>query len=107
MLYAPASVSISSLTIYLYLDGLLYKLVGCRGSFNLTLTSGGVGRLSFTFQGLYLSKADAAVPAATYDATRPAPFKNGTMLVGTHRFKPMKFVTIASASTRVPTRQDV
>ncbi len=81
VLYAPASVSISSLTIYLYLDGLLYKLVGCRGSFNLTLTSGGVGRLSFTFQGLYLSKADAAVPAATYDATRPAPFKNGTMLV--------------------------
>ena len=81
VLYAPASVSISALTIYLYLDGLLYKLVGCRGSFNLTLTSGGVGRLSFTFQGLYLSKADAAVPAATYDATRPAPFKNGTMLV--------------------------
>ena len=61
VLYAPASVSIPSVTIYLYLDGVLTKLVGCRGSFNLSLTSGGIGRMSFTFQGMFLSKEDAAV----------------------------------------------
>ena len=81
VLYAPASASIPSVTIYLYLDGVLTKLVGCRGSFNMSLTSGGIGRLSFTFQGMFLSKEDAAVPAAAYDATRPPPFKGGAMLV--------------------------
>ena len=81
VLYAPASASIPSLTLYLYLDGVVYKLVGCRGSFNLSLSSGGIGRFSFTFQGMFLAKADAAVPAAAYDASRPPPFKGGAMLV--------------------------
>jgi len=81
VLYAPASTSIPSLTLYLYLDGILYKLAGCRGSFNLSLNSGGIGRLSFTFQGMFLSKEDAVVPAAAYDATRPPAFKGGAMLV--------------------------
>jgi len=81
VLYAPASASIPSATLYLYLDGVLYKLVGCRGTFTVTLTSGGIGRLSFTFQGMFLSKEDAAIPTAAYDATRPPPFKGGAMLV--------------------------
>lgn len=82
VLYSPASASIPSLTLYVYMDGVLYKLVGCRGSFRLALEAGGIGRLSFDFQGLYVSKTDAAVPSApVYDSTRPPVWRAGKMLI--------------------------
>jgi hypothetical protein len=79
VLYGPSSATIPSLTMYLYMDGILYKLVGCRGTFQLGVEAGGVGRLSFTFTGLFLSKTDAAVVTPTYDSTRPPVFKGGTL----------------------------
>jgi hypothetical protein len=82
VLYKPASVAIPSLTFYLYQDGVLYKVAGCRGNATLRLTSGNVGRISFTFTGMFVSKADAAVPAGlVYDATRPPVWKGGKALV--------------------------
>ncbi|KAA0572214.1 hypothetical protein FZ983_32100 [Azospirillum sp. B21] len=82
VLYKPASVSIPSLTFYLYQDGVLYKVAGCRGNATLRLTSGNVGRISFTFTGMFVSKTDAAVPGGlVYDATRPPVWKGGKALV--------------------------
>lgn len=72
--YAPASSTIPTLTMYFYTDGLLYKMVGARGTFTFSLDTRGIGRFSFTFTGLFLSKTDAAVPAANFDIPRPPPF---------------------------------
>lgn len=80
-LYAPGSTSIPSLTLYVYVDGIVYKFVGARGNAAFNLTSGGPGKITFTFRAMFSSKADAAVPAATYDATRPPIWKNGAALV--------------------------
>jgi hypothetical protein len=79
VLYTPGSTSIPSLTKYLYLDGLLYKFLGCRGSFKFSADAGGVGKLDFTFSGIIGSKTDAALPAATFDDSRPPVFRGGKM----------------------------
>ncbi|KAA0579016.1 hypothetical protein FZ983_16970 [Azospirillum sp. B21] len=82
VLYKPASVSIPSLTFHFFQDGVKYIVAGCRGNATLRLTSGNVGRISFTFTGMFVSKTDAAVPAGlVYDATRPPVWKGGKALV--------------------------
>lgn len=79
-LYSPASSNIPTGTCYIYMDGLLYKFVGCRGNMQLSMTSGGIAQMTFNFYGMFISRTDAAVPAGTFDATRPVPFIGGKML---------------------------
>lgn len=82
VLYKPASTGIPSLTFHLFQDGLKYIVAGCRGNATLRLTSGNVGRISFTFTGMFVSKTDAAVPPGlVYDTTRPPVWKGGKALV--------------------------
>ncbi len=83
--YQPSSAQPSSITIYVYVDGLLWKVVGCRGELEVVLKSGEKGMLNFTFQGLYGSKTDVALPAGStviVDSARPQAWKNGRMSVG-------------------------
>lgn len=82
VLYKPASTGIPSLTLYLYMDGLLYKVVGARANATLKLQSGNIGRISFTLTGMFAGKIDASVPAGlVYDTTRPPVWKGGKALV--------------------------
>lgn len=81
VLYKPASTSIPSGTIGLYMDGVLYTLAGCRGTWSLSNPAAGPGKFSFTFSGMFVSKTDVAVPSCTYDSTRPPIFKGGYMLI--------------------------
>jgi hypothetical protein len=71
VLYTPHSGTIPSLTMWFYMDGLLYKFYGCRGNMSLNVRSGGPGKLSFRFTGLFLSKTDAAIVTPTLQSTRP------------------------------------
>lgn len=74
VLYRPTSDAslIKTLTHYLFMDGVRYKILGSRGSFSLTMVAGQPGRFSFNFTGMYGGKADVAVPAiAAFDSTRP------------------------------------
>ncbi|NUB19798.1 hypothetical protein GBZ26_11305 [Azospirillum formosense] len=80
--YAPASISIPSVTLYLYRDGKLLKVTGARGNATLEFTSGGVGRMRCTFTGMFGSQTDAAVPAGlVFDTPRPPIWKGGRALV--------------------------
>lgn len=74
VLYRPTSdlSNIKAGSVYLYMDGLLYKLFGTRGNPVFNLTAGGPGRISWNLTGIYGGKSDAAVPAISgYDSTRP------------------------------------
>lgn len=82
VLYGPASINIPSHTVYMYMDGLLYKFVGVRGTVRLVMTAGSAGRLTFAMTGLFLSKSDVAVPVQTVDDTPKPIWRNGKMLVG-------------------------
>lgn len=77
VLYAPASTSIASCTIWAYRDGVLDKIVGCRGTFTTRIDAGGVALFSFNFMGLVSTQSDASVVAPTLDSARPPVWRGG------------------------------
>ncbi len=73
--YAPASSSIPSITLALYMDGLLSKLWGARGTVRLNLSAGEPGRLAFEFSGADFEVTDAVMLAGvSYDSSEPERF---------------------------------
>jgi len=64
----PISSNFPSLTFYVYLDQVLYKVVGARGNVEIVLEANNIGKANFTFQGLFVQPVDASMPSATYEA---------------------------------------
>lgn len=62
--YAPASTSLKTCTIYYYLDGLLHKMLGCRGDVTLELSAKAIPMLKFKFTGFYQAPTDTSLPAS-------------------------------------------
>ena len=83
--YSLISVAIKSATIYVYRDGLLWKITGCRGNAELVMVTRQLGIWNFTFTGRFLDKSDVAIPSGTFDAVRPAPWRDGRFTVETTR----------------------
>lgn len=79
VVYRPASVDPTSLTAYVYMDGLLYKLTGVRGDWTLTADAGGVGKLQFKMMGIFQGESDAAVPVPVFDAGQAPVWRGGVM----------------------------
>jgi hypothetical protein len=76
--YAPVSASFSSATIYFNVDGVLHKLTGCRGSFNMSCAVGAIPTLAFNLTGVYNAPTDTAQPSVTYSAqATPLVFREG------------------------------
>ena len=72
--YLPATQGQQSATIYVYEDGDLIKLVGCMGKVSFDLSTGAVGKASFTFTGHQdgsITKTN--LPSPTYDSLTPVP----------------------------------
>ena len=71
--YSPESDSaqIKSCTMYVYFDGTMHEINGCRGSFNLNLEAGMFGKIQWNFEGKYVRPVDVALPSTTFDATLP------------------------------------
>ena len=71
--YAPhsdtAAANNKSVTIYVYEDGKLYKLTGCRGTFTFAGEVGSTGMISFTLTGHLDGDSDTAVVTPSYDST--------------------------------------
>lgn len=83
VVYAPSSAAFSSVTLYIYRDGIIYKVLGCRGSFDVDMTVGKYGVINWTFQGLYQVPVDGALVAgASYDATLPPICFGATFSIG-------------------------
>lgn len=78
--YDPASDSLKTITLYVYLDGILHKIHACRGSFSFNAEAGKFGTFSWTFKGLYVAPTDAAIPGgAVFNAQKPPPFLNASL----------------------------
>lgn len=63
--YTPHSGTQESCTIYWYLDGQLYKLVGARGTFTYKLNAQGIVVLAFEMTGLWTAPTTVAIPTVT------------------------------------------
>lgn len=73
--YKPYSGTQKSVTIYLYQDGRLHKLLGCIGNVELVFEAGKTAKFNWTFRGLYQEPTDVAVPAAIFEALAEQPAK--------------------------------
>lgn len=60
-----------SVTLYVYEDGLLYKVTGCRGSFTMSLTTANVGKLSFKLTGHFSGPTTVSLVSPTYSSVVP------------------------------------
>ncbi|MFC7515096.1 phage tail tube protein [Herbaspirillum sp. GCM10030257] len=60
--YAPITAGQESATIWAYVDGILHKLTGARGSVALALSAKGIPAFKFKFVGLYSNGADSPMP---------------------------------------------
>ena len=71
--YAPESDStaVKSATLYVYFDGMLHRVTGCRGNFSFNCEAGGLPKLSWSFEGKYNKPEDALLPATTFDGVTP------------------------------------
>lgn len=77
--YAPLSASFASVTLYIYMDGILHQVQGCVGDFELTVVAGEVPMIKWTLSGLYETPTDVSFPASySPDATVPVVAKNLT-----------------------------
>jgi hypothetical protein len=64
--YAPVSTSFDSVTIYYNVDGVLHKLTGCRGSFEINLAVKTIPTLKFSFTGIYNDPTDTSSPTTDF-----------------------------------------
>jgi hypothetical protein len=66
--YNPISGAFEAASIHYNLDGVRHILLGCRGSFSLSLVPSQIPRLSFDFKGLSGTITDTALPTVDLDA---------------------------------------
>lgn len=82
--YAPVSDGFESLTMYVYIDGILLKATGCRGTFDIDLEAGEYGKVKWNFKGVFVSVTDVGFPAATFDATLPPIVQSTGLTLGSY-----------------------
>ncbi|MBF0383627.1 MAG: hypothetical protein HQL69_21610, partial [Magnetococcales bacterium] len=66
VVYTPLSDNISSVTIYIYRDGNLHKMVGARGSVGIKITAQQIPYITFEFVGLRAAPVAEAFPAPDF-----------------------------------------
>lgn len=84
--YAPASTGISSMTLAMHNDGVIYKIWGARGTVSLKLEKGKHALLHFVFTGADFSVTDGAMltSGVAYETTKPQPFLSAAMTVDSY-----------------------
>jgi hypothetical protein len=76
--YTPVSGAYGSVTIYTYIDSVVHRSPGNRGTFSLNAEVGGLPLLNFTMTGLYSAPADVIPPTASYgNQATPNIFRQG------------------------------
>lgn len=63
--YTPVSAAFEAVSKYFYLDGVLHKFLGTRGSVSMDFKAGEVPLFNFTYIGLFQPVVDAALPTVT------------------------------------------
>lgn len=78
VVYAPVSSAFESAYVYFYLDGVLHKMSGARGSVQLQLNREQLPMLAFNLTGLRVAAASGANPTPDFsDFQEPLPVNDG------------------------------
>jgi len=79
--YNPSTATEKSVTLYLYKDGLLWKVTGAVGTFTLNAEQGSALTGAFTLQGKYAAPTAVADPSgASFDSTQPVVFSSADVI---------------------------
>lgn len=85
--YDPISDSVPSLTMYLFEDGVVKKMQGCRGTCKIMGENGKPAYVDFTFTGVWAGIADLAIIAPTFLATVPPVLLSAAFSIDTYAAK--------------------
>lgn len=81
----PDDTPTDSVTIWVYKDGLLYKVVGCRGEVKQVFEAGKIVKFKYEFMGRFDIPTDVSLPSsATFDSTKPVPALGNTFTFGSY-----------------------
>lgn len=64
--YLPISASLEAVSIYFNVDGVFHKFLGVRGDVSMSWSIKNIPVYKFSFTGLYVAVADAAIPTPVY-----------------------------------------
>lgn len=105
--YSPISTDFESITLYLYRDGLLHKMVGARGTFSVQATGGEFALFTFTFTGDYVAVTDASMPTTpVYETQKPTQVELANLTVnGYTSFAAAEFTIDAANDVQI--REDI
>ena len=79
--HTPASTGLKTVTIYIYDDGVLHKLIGAMGSAKLSMKQGETPKLMFEFIGTYATVTAVALPTVTLTAWKvPLPVSKANVV---------------------------
>lgn len=67
-IFAPATDSLESLTIYGNIDGIQYKMLNARGTVKLASDAKTIPKFTFEFTGTFVPATDTALPTVVYTA---------------------------------------
>lgn len=76
-----------SCTIYMYQDGLLYKVTGCRGNVEFVIEAGQTAKANFTFKGHCSTPTDTALATPTFDSLSPPVAKGASFTIDSYAAK--------------------
>lgn len=100
VVYNPVTNGHESVTLYLWIAGTLYKLIGARGTATLRVTAQGIPYLEFEFTGLWTKPAEVAqaVPVLTAQlANKPRVGTSANTPVFTYNAVPLVMRSFALA----------
>lgn len=76
--YAPISASFESVALDFNLDGIDHKVLGCRGTFEMSVVTKTIPTFKFTFTGLYSAPTDSAAATPDYSSFKTPLVSNTT-----------------------------
>jgi hypothetical protein len=82
--YIPVSSGFESCTIYLYLDGIIVKVLGCRANLEIVMEGGEIAVCNFAVQGLFSIPVDGAIVSPTIDTNKPTRVAGATFTIGSY-----------------------
>jgi hypothetical protein len=64
--YAPISSAFKGVTLYFFADGVRHKVTGCRGTWSMSMETGEIPKISFSFTGIFNAPTDETQPSPTF-----------------------------------------
>ena len=107
ILTVPVSDCFDYLSIYLWNDGLLYKMIDAQGTFTVDATAGNYGTIEFTFTGQFQTILDTVLPTdEVFETTLPQQIELSLFTWGSNRSLLTEQWTLDQANNVVP-RPDI